>query len=267
MWKSGIEGLARKCAPVFLSRVMSEDESRKRLTKEQREEAKRRVLAGETHRNLAAEFGCTPSYISWLKSEALNPEKHRKKLESQLTCKLTEAELDRLKETLRTSNPCTLGLDPPLREWDSGHVLQLARKWFDKKPSVRILKECLQCVPKQTTYDPLFCRPKPPEKHHISQLSRDLANDEDYVKYYLSPAAERLAWRQYELALADWQKRFGDAEVAYPKNHPESPDPDENMDFPVMQPILHPPAHGQRVGKHAKGKSKPKRKKRKPGRR
>ncbi len=246
---------------------MSENTPKKRMPKEQREEITRRVLAGENQRKLSEEYGCSRAYISLLKAEALHPEKYRMKLENQLTRKLTESELGRLTEAVRTSNPYQLGLEPPLREWDADHVLQLAQKWFDKKPSVRIIKECLQCVPKKKWEDPLFRRPKPPEKHHISQLSRDLAENEDFVRYYLSPASERLEWRQYELALADWQKRFGDAEFAYPENHPESPDPDDDMDFPVMQPAYHPPGHGQRVGKHAKGQSKPKRKKRKNKRR
>jgi hypothetical protein len=245
---------------------MSEDTPKIRMTKEQREEISRRSLAGENQSKLAVEFGCSRAYISLLKTEALNPEKYRKKREQQLTRKLTEAELDRLLEAVRTSSPFTLGLEPPLREWDADHVIQIAHKWFGKKPSVRIIKECLQCAPRQKI-DPLFCRPKPPEKHHISQLSREMAENEDFVEYYLSPAAERLAWRQYELALADWQKRFGDAEVAYPDNHPEPADTDDDMDFPVMRPIHHPQGHGQRVGKHAKGQSKPKRKKRKNKRR
>lgn len=246
---------------------MSEETPGKRLTKEQRADATRRAIAGDNQTKLAKEFGCSRAYISLLKMEALHPERFREKPQGKLTRKLTDTELERLREAVRSSTPHILGLEPPLREWDADHVLQLARKWFDKKPSVRILKECLQCAPKKKWEDPLFRRPQPPEKHHISQLSRELAQDEDFVTYYLSPAAERLEWRQYELALADWKKRFGDAEVAYPENHPESPDPEEDMDFPVMRPVHHPPAHGQRVGKHAKGQSKPKRKKKKNKRR
>jgi hypothetical protein len=245
---------------------MSEPQPKKRLTKEQREEATRRVLAGEKQVDLAQEYGCSRAYISLLKAEALNPERYRKKIERQLTRKLTDPQLERLKETIRTSTPHELALNPPLRQWDADHVLQICQKLFQKKPSVRVIKECLQCVPTQKD-DPLFRRPKPPEKHHISQLSRDLAQDEDFVKYYLSPAAERLAQRQYELAIADWEARFGDAEVAYPKNHPESPDEEDTFDFPSLNPLPIHPSHGQRVGKHAKGKSTPKRKKRKGRRR
>lgn len=247
---------------------MSEPTSRKRLSDEQREEITRRVLAGENQTSLSEEFGCTRAYVSLLKMAALHPERYRKKLDGQLTRKLTDAQLERLKETIRTSNPYELGLKPPLRRWDADHVEQIAQRMFQKKPSARIIKECLSCVPAPTT-DPLFRRPKPPEKHHISLLSRELAENKDFVKYYLSPAAERLAWRQYELALADWISRFGDVEVADPHDYPETPDPDEKFDIAIPPQNPPPASYGQRVGKHAKGKAKPKpaRKKRKGKRR
>jgi transposase len=250
---------------------MSENESKKRLTKEQREEVTRRVVAGESQSALAAEFGCTRAYVSLLKMQALHPERETKKRERKLTKMLTEEQLERLKEAIRTSNPYELKLEPPIRAWDGDHVEQLSQRWFEKKPSTRIIKECLKCIPVRK-HDPLFCRPRPPEKHHISQLSRELAQDKDYVRYYLSPQAEKLAWRQYELALADWQSRFGDAEVAYPEDYPVPREDEDGMDFPTpkaagMPSLPYPQRHGQRVGKHAKNKAQPKRKKRKGKRR
>ena len=250
---------------------MSESESKQRLTREQREEITRRVVAGESQNALAAEFGCTRAYVSLLKVQALHPERQKKVRERKLKKMLSEPQLERLRQAIRTSTPYELKLDPPIRAWDGDHVEQLSQRWFDKKPSARVIKECLKCVPVKK-HDPLFCRPKPPEKHHISQLSRELLEDKEYVKYYLSPQAEKLAWRQYELALADWKQRFGDAEYAYPEDYPALRDSDDDMDFPMpkaaaTQSLPYPSRHGQRVGKHAKNKTQPKRKKRKGKRR
>lgn len=252
------------CFIGFIDHGMSEPIPKKRLTKEQRQEATRRVLAGEKQVTLAAEFGVTRAYISLLKAEATNPERYRKKHESQLTRKLTETELERLKEAVRTSSPIDYELQPPILLWDAELVRQLAARWFEKNPSARVIKECLQAIP-APEYDPIFRRPQPPKKHHISQLPRDLAENDDYVQYYLSPAAERLAQRQYELALADWIERFGDVDYAHPNGSIENADTASDFDFPMPAPTATPmpPRYGQRSGKHSKGKSVPKRKKRK----
>lgn len=264
--------LARMIPTSFDTSRVSDRKTIK-LSKNQREEATRRALAGENQSSLAREYGCSRAYISLLKVAAENPDGYRKKLSRKLSSKLMEDELERLHEAIRTSTPLDLKLDPPLLQWDAELVMQLAQRWFDKKPSKRVLKEALEHAPKPKI-DPLFRRPQPPPKHHISQLSRELAEDPDFVKYYLSPVAERIAWRSYELALADWQMRFGDAEYAYPPGHADEEESGDGFPAPEEWTTHHPSptsppsrAHGQRVGKHAKGNSHQKKRKKRKGKR
>ena len=54
--------------------------------------------------------------------------------------------------------------------------------------------------------------PQPPKPHHINQILPELAQDPEFVAYYLSPICEQIAWREYECALADWNARFAATE-------------------------------------------------------
>lgn len=234
------------------------DRAKERMTEDQRAEATRRVLAGEKATALAAEYGVTRAYISLLKAQALDPERFNKKREEKLTRKLTEEQLEKLRQTVTTSNPDELKLDPPILRWSFDHVVQLAERMFGKRPSKRVIDDCLALVDRSEP-DRLLRRPRPPEKHHINQLSVELARDPDFVKYYLSPAAERLAWREYELALADWQARYGDAEVVDLNGEvQDSGFDDVEWQAPGPRDLRHgPPAPGQRIGKHAGSKGSP----------
>lgn len=233
------------------------DEGRKRLSEAQREEITRRVLAGEKARPLGEEFGVTRAYVSLLKNQALDPERFVKA--GPLSKKLTQDELERFRQTLATTTPADHGFPsyPRPEEWKLEHGSLLAKKLFGKDPSRRVIKECVTpFVPKRKAFE--FGRPQPPKPHHISQISPELVGDPDYVAYYLSPICEQIAWREYELALADYEARFaaGEERAKAERDRLSTEAPE---DFRV-------PAPGTRTGKHAKGKgspfTKPKRRKR-----
>lgn len=226
-------------------------DDKQRLTPEQRGEATRRVLAGETAAALAREYGCTRAYISLLKAQALDPERFRRKAEAKLSIKLTDKQIARLKEIFDTSTPEDNELIPAREKWSLDHGFQLAMKLFGKKPSVRAMKDCMgdHIKRRPDEGDP---KPKPPKPHHINQLDPELAKDADFVAYYLSPVCERIAWKEYEFALAEWEKRnpHGERPVADMNEDPEWEIPRPTMD-------RYPPAPGQRIGKHAKSKGSP----------
>lgn len=221
-----------------------------KLTPHQREEIVRRVLAGETCTALATEFGVTRSAISLLKNKALNPEFFIKKAEAKMKLKLTEAQREKFIKVISTSTPEAQRLIPARDKWTLDHGRQLSEKLFKKIPSKRALKELMEpYLPKRSEFR--FTKPQPPKKHHISQLDPELAKDKDYVRYYLSPICEQIAWREYELALADWEKRFAHLE--------EDGESANEQDAPQAAPaktsqILSP---GLRVGKHSKSKGSP----------
>lgn len=224
---------------------------KRRMTPEQREEATRRVLAGEKAADLAAEYGCTRAYISLLKAQALDPERFKRKHETKLKLKLTDEELARLKHIFKTSTPEDNDLIPAREKWSLDHGFQLAMRLFKKKPSVRAMKECMgDHIKRRPDFgDP---KPKPPKPHHINQIDPEMAKDPDYVAYYLSPVCERIAWREYEIALAEWEKRHPDGEEDEPYREPG----DDDWQYPSMSLPRH-FSPGQRVGKHAKSKGKP----------
>lgn len=222
-----------------------------RLTQEQRDEMTRRVLAGEPATALGGEFGVTRAYVALLKAQALDPERFIRKREARLSLKLTPAELREFDETLSSSTPEDHDLVPTSERWSLDHGHQLAWKLFKKHPSVRVIKECLTpYLPKREDFR--FTRPQPPKPHHINQISPELAKDPDYVRYYLSPICEQIAWREYEMALADWDARFADTEEREQEmdkvlqEPPSSGLPEERMSVP-----------GHRTGKHAKSKGSP----------
>jgi hypothetical protein len=233
------------------------DESKPRLNEAQREEITRRVLAGEKAKPLAEEFGVTRAYVSLLKNQALDPERFVKI--SQLSKKLTLVELERFRHTLATTTPADHGFSsyPRPEEWKLEHGSLLAGKLFGKTPSRRVVKECVSpFIPKRKPFE--YSRPQPPKPHHISQICPELAGDPDYVAYYLSPICEQIAWREYEMALADYEARFAAGEERAIA---------ERVDFSTEVPEnFRVPPPGERTGKHAKGKgspfTKPKRRKR-----
>lgn len=225
-----------------------------RLTDEQRADATRRVLAGEKAAALAREYGVTPAYISLLKAQALDPARFRKKREKKLTRKLTDEELASFREAIASSNPHELGLVPPTLRWCHDHGYQLAERMFGKRPSKRVVDECLGPLLKRKP-DRFLRRPQPPPKHHVSQLDPELARDEDFVAYYLSPICEQITWREYERALADWEARYGDAEEIDLEAGAPSEDIDE-IDWEVPAPMAAAES-GRRSGKHAGSKGSP----------
>ncbi|MCU0751528.1 MAG: hypothetical protein MUF86_04715 [Akkermansiaceae bacterium] len=239
---------------------MAQDGRNKRMTAAQREEATQRVLAGESAARLAEEYGCTRAYISLLKVRALDPERFRHKAEAKLSVKLTAEQIAELKHVFDTGTPEQNGLIPARDQWSLDHGFQLAKKLFGKKPSVRAMKECMG-VHLERRPDEGDPKPKPPKPHHINQLDPELAKDPEFVAYYLSPICEQIARKEYEFALAEWEKR---------NPHGERPVPDVDDDpqwvVPQSSTERHPPPPGQRIGKHARSKgspfTKPKRRKR-----
>ena len=222
------------------------ENGKQRLSKEQREELTRRVLAGEKCLPLAEEFKVTRAYVSLLKNQALHPERFTN--EEKLTKKLTAAETAKFSEVLATTTPTDHDFYPHSEHWSLDYGARLAEKLFKKKPSVRLLTELVKpLMPKRSDFK--FKRPQPPKLHHISQISAEFASDPDFVAYYLSPICQQIAQREYELAVADWDARFADSDerqIAAEAKMAAASEPD----FQVAPP-------GKRTGKHAKGKGSP----------
>jgi hypothetical protein len=212
-----------------------------RLNQEQREEITRRVLAGEIAASLGREFGVTRAYVALLKAQALDPQRFQRKQEEKFAKKLTPAQVEEFRRIVSTSTPEEQELIPAKEHWTLDHGFQLAWKLFQKKPSVRSVKEIMTpWMPKREDYQ--FPKPKPPKPHHINQLDPEMAKDPDFVAYYLSPICQQIAQREYELALADWEARFAGEE------------PSQEMVEPGSPPLA---TLGRRIGKHAKSKGSP----------
>ncbi len=222
-----------------------------RLSKETRDEITRRVLAGEKAAALSAEFGVTRAYVSLLKATALDPERFKRKAEAKFSLKLTEKEIEALKLVFETSTPEDNQLIPASERWTLEHGFQLAWKLCSKKPSVRAMKECMGDVLKRRPDhgDP---KPKPPQMKTIQQIDPELAKDPTYVAYIQSPVYQKIAWREYELALADWERRNPDGGEGAGKTVDES-----EWEVPGAFPTTPLVAPGQRIGKHSKGKGSP----------
>jgi hypothetical protein len=226
-----------------------------KLTPDQRQEITRRALAGEKSGLIASEFGVTKQCVSLLKNKALHPERFLKKAEAKMTRKLTRAEHAKFIKILSTSTPEKQKLIPAREKWTLDHGRQLVKRLFNKNASKRLLMDCMEpYMPKRSEFK--FGKPQPPKKHHINQLDPELAKDKDYVKYYLSPICEQIAWREYELALADWNERFAHEEEAENSAPTEKPAPVPTKQPPAAEaPIELVPR--LRVGKHAKSKGSP----------
>lgn len=223
-----------------------------KLTPEQREEIVRRVLAGESSTAVAKDYGVTRACVSLLKMQAVDPEGQRRKKEAKrkknLTIKLTDDEIELFHKEVSSGTPESHGLIPAVERWNLDHGYQMAMKLFGKRPSVRVMKELMdRHILRWEDYQHL--KPKPPKPHHISQIDPELAKDEDYVAYYLSPICQQIAQREYELALEQWEERYGENASKVREEN------DDDLDFPGHQPQFM-PRHvpGQRVGKHAKSK-------------
>jgi hypothetical protein len=226
---------------------MAELNPKKRLNQEQRDEITRRVLAGEKAPQLAEEFGVSRAYVSLLKNQAIDPERFQHQAEDKFAKKFTKAEREKIIGIVSTSTPEEQVLIPTREHWSLDHGFQLVWRLYQKKPSVRAMKELMEpYIPRREDYR--FPKPKPPKPHHVNQLDPELAKDPEFVAYYLSPICQQIAQREYEAALADWEKRFAaDEERATVAAEAAG-------SFAEAPPVLAP---GLRVGKHAKSKGRP----------
>jgi len=225
------------------------DSTTHRLNRDQRDELTRRVLAGETATALGKEFGVTRAYVTLLKAQALDPERFRSQAEAKLVIKLTAAQLQRFDEVLASSTPQDHDFIPSSQRWTLEFGRQLAWKLFQKHPSARAIKQCVTPhMPRPEDFR--FTRPQPPKPHHIHQILPELAVDPDYVAYYLSPLSEQIEWREYEMALADWDARFAEGEAR------ELATARDAQAIAESDPQRY-SAPGLRVGKHAQSKGSP----------
>ncbi len=180
-----------------------------KLTAAMREEITQRALKGEKQGLLAIEFGVSRAYVSLLKQQALIPAKRA--IAANWKLKLSVEEEEQLRDLFATSSPAKQKLDPPSDNWSLDLGKQLAIRLFGKPASLRVITNLISpFLPKPKPYE--FKRPEPPKPHHISQLSPELARDPEFVAYYLSPQSAKLAQREYELAVADYDARFATPE-------------------------------------------------------
>jgi hypothetical protein len=187
---------------------MAED-TRRKLTPEQVDEIRRRVLAGEKGRALAVEFGVTRAYVSLIKCQAKNPEKTRKKNEQKLRRLLTPAQEAQLEETIGGSKPEDHEFYH-YKFWSRDAIRDLAQKLFGKSISVATAKRFV-LPPDPRRWD---ARPQPPRPRDVKYLSPELAADPEFVAYYLSPIALQIEQKTYEFALKEWEKRYPEAAAA-----------------------------------------------------
>jgi len=222
-----------------------------RLSKETRDEITTRVLVGEKAAALAIEFGVSPAYVSLLKATALDPERFKRKAEAKLSLKLTAQETEELKQVFATSTPADNDLIPARKNWTLEHGFQMAWKLFSKKPSVRGMKECMGGLLKRRS-DPGDPKPQPPQPIRFNQINPELAKDPSYVAYVQSPIYQKIAQKEYEMALAEWERRHPDGEesVAMLGNEEPVEDIADSRALPSR-------SFAQPSGKHSKGKGSP----------
>ena len=231
------------------------------LTKEQREEALRRVAAGESQVSVAKDFHVTRAAISLLKQRTAHPERYAKRYD--LKKRLAPEEASTFKKTLDTSLPIDHGLDvigpAPSRCWTMDRAYALADKLFRRQPSVRVMKQCLGDHLKRRP-DDFLTPPEPPPPRDLRRLPPDLAADKDFVKYYLSPIALQIEQREYELALEQFHKLRADhlkrlaAKGILPPVSPDSKSPTPPIKAAPPAPSSAP---SPRTGKHSKSKDSP----------
>jgi hypothetical protein len=262
--------------------------NRRKLTPEQRHEIIRRVQEGEKLTPLAAEFGVSRQAVDQLVKYHLDPDSRIRK--QNLRSRMLPEERAKLVEILRTTVPCDHGVEREGRGhpeiWNSERVIALGRKLFGKKLYTYAVRDCIQEARPDPRFDP-DAKPMPPGPPNIRELDPELASDPDFVKYYLSPISQQIRQKEYEWALRDWEERQArkaagaEPEPTRKRGRPKkNPDPMPAFDDDGPEPfdgstpfshegllprLPHPPAPGQRRGKHAGSKgtpfTKPKRKK------
>ena len=217
---------------------------KKRITPEQRDQIAQRKLAGEKTIALAKEFGVSSSYVNMLKIQSVDPTRYAKTANPSLK-KLTDAEFVEIQQVLATTTPADHGIKSHSRSstWLIEHGQPLAEKLFQKRPSIRAVKEFMAPhLSSKKLFE--FTRPTPPVPHHIDQIPPELASDPSYVAYYLSPICEQIAWRSYECALKDYDERFAGVEQLH-----DAPD--------AATPPKIATSQNKRTGKHAMSKGSP----------
>jgi hypothetical protein len=197
---------------------------------------------------LSEEFSVTAEYVRLLKRQHLDPERFRKKELAKLSKKLTDEEVVKFHEVLSTTVPKDHGFPPHPKWWDLAHGASLADLLFNKRPSIRILKDHVTpYMPKREDFR--FGRPEAPKQLSLEDISPEFASDPDYVAYCLSPICQQIREREYELALADYEERFAES------------DERERLAEERMKAMAEPSFQfapiGKRTGKHAKGKGSP----------
>lgn len=249
-----------------------------RLTVEERKEIIERLKAGEGAAALAREFGVSRQAVHSLRERTLNPNSNYQK--NILRSRLAPVQRARLIEVLRTTTPVDHGVEGeghghPER-WNSERVLALGRRLFDKRLYLKTIRQCIQEACPDRRWAP-NARPEPPKPPDIRDLSPEMADDEEFVKYYFSPLCQQIRQREYEWELREYEKRQTEEGTKKrgrgrpPKPKPDAPsaatDDDEEL-FDGSKPLpeiagnaallpRHPAAPGRRVGKHASSKGSP----------
>lgn len=206
----------------------SSRQKKRRLSPEDKEEIIRRLKAGETLQSIGADFGVTRQAISLIRQRVFEPEKVEQKRQAKLKKRLTDEQSEEFARLLETTTPGDHGLVPANAIWTVDLGTRLAHKLYGKTPSVSAMKAFVGPVREKAVRiresDP---KPQPPEPHHINQLSPELAKDKDFVAYYLSPVCEKITWREYEIALEEWEKRNAGRGREPEPEEPGEPDPGE----------------------------------------
>jgi hypothetical protein len=227
-----------------------------RFTKEDVVEILRRVEAGETRAAVAQEYGVSREAISQIYIRHTKPDAERRP-SLRRTKQLTDAEIAAFREALDTTRPRDHGFEflghhhPD--SWTDARVKALAKKVVGKVPAVRVLKELVTKEHRTPPYDP-DAPPPPPEPHDVRRLSPELAQDEEFVEYYLSDKAWQLTLKDYEYQLREWERHKLEREAkALRKADREAKKEAAEPVIPVEPPV----APGLRIGKHRASKGSP----------
>ncbi|MFU8894505.1 MAG: hypothetical protein ACNA8L_12845 [Luteolibacter sp.] len=261
---------------------------RGKLTPEQRESLLARLKAGEKPGPLSLEYKISRQAVCQLRDYHLFPEVARRR--GILRSRLLPDERENVIHLLRTTVPRDHGVEKEgyghPDSWNTERLTALTRKLYDKKMFAYAARECIQEARPDPRFDP-DAKPEPPGPPDVRDIDPELAQDEEFVEYYLSDACQHIRQKEYEWALREWEERQArKAQGADPDAHKRKrgrprknplPTPssseDDHLPFDGSTPIpgidnllpRMPSAPGERRGKHAKSKgapfSKPKRKK------
>jgi hypothetical protein len=242
------------------------------LTPPQIAEILRRLGEGESQVAIAKDFKVTRAAISLIKQRTADPARFAGRY--GLKKRLSPAEIATFKGALDNTLPADHGLEfvghHPAKQWTMKRGYALARKLFDRVPSVRVMKECMAGHLTRRA-DDWLTPPEPPGPRDIRRLPPELAADKNFVRYYLSPLALQIEQREYEMAMEQYHRHLAKHQEHQQALAAETPPPPEPEDDewpdeppPVAVPAA-PPPPGHRSGKHAKSKgapfTKPKRRK------